>query len=482
MSKADCIYDQITCRKSTRTARGAVIASLLGVACVAAMAPMAQAGAEDGEPEYVVVKASRVITATGEMFEPGDVVIEDGKISLVGSSLEYPGSAKVIEAPGQTVMPGFVLARSRFGLPGYTRKGVHGDQNAADDVFLDLLPFDDLVQAGYTTVCFYPAGRGISGLACAYKTAGPSAQRRLGPSTYLEVATTFNASGKGKSLLRNALKKAKDEIEKVEKARKEWEEKREKAKEEAEKKDDSEKPDKEDKDKNGKASRHHRSGRNGNGDEPENKEGSDQEEAKKEETFEPPPIDPKHQPLVDLIQEKEGARMMIRLARASDLLHLDDVLDPYEDLPHSLYVSRWGRTTDFHHVIDQLGERKAQIVIKPMIHRLPYTATRYNLMRRLARAGCELSTIPLRDSRRELMRTRQRLAEVVRAGLKREHALGSLTLHPARVIGQEKRLGSLEKGKDADLVFLNADPLDPHSSVVGVMIEGKMVWEAGNSR
>jgi len=478
--------DCTTGRALSRSASCTVIGRLWAAVVVAALVPMVQAGVEDGEPEYVVVKAARVITATGEMFEPGEVVIEDGKVSLVGSSLEYPGSAKVIEVPGQTVMPGFVLARSRFGLPRYTRRGVHGDQNVADEVFLGLQPFDEFVQAGYTTVCFYPAGQGIPGLACAYKTAGPTDQRRLGPNTYLEVATAFNSSAKGKALLRNALKKAKEEIEKVEKARKEWEEKQKKAKEEAEKKKDSEKPAKEKKkkDKNGKAARHRGRGRvhNGNGDGPEKKEGADGKESEKEEVFEPPPIDPKHQPLVDLIQQKEGARMMIRLARASDWLHLDDVLEPYDDLAHSLYITRWGRITDFHHVIKQLGERKAQIVIKPLIYRLPYTATRYNLMRELARAGCELSTVPVRDSRRELLAARRRLAEVVRAGLKRDQAIGSLTLHPARVIGLEKRLGSLEKGKDADLVFLDADPLDPHAKVVGVMIEGKMVWEAQDSQ
>ncbi|MFQ5461849.1 MAG: amidohydrolase family protein [Phycisphaerae bacterium] len=484
MSKANFTYHQTTGPALRRSARCAGIGWLWTAVVVAAPVPIVQAGVEDGEPVYVVVKAARVITATGDMFEPGEVVIEDGKISLVGSSLEYPGSATVIEAPGRTVMPGLVLARSRFGLPRYTRRGVHGDQNVADEVFLGLQSFDEFVQAGYTTVCFYPAGQGIPGLACAYKTAGPADQRRLGPNAYLEVAAAFNSSAKGKALLRNALKKAKDEIEKVEKARKEWEEKQKKAKEESEKKKDSEKPEKEKKDKNGKAARHRGRGRahHGNGDEPEKKEAANGKEPEKAEVFEPPPIDPKHQPLVDLIQEKEGARMMVRLARASDWLHLDDVLEPYDDLAHSLYLTRWGRTTDFHHVIKQLGQRKVQIVIKPFVYRLPYTATRYNLMRELARAGCELSTVPVRDSRRELLAARRRLAEVVRAGLEREQAIGSLTLHPARVIGLEERLGSLEKGKDADLVFLDADPLDPHSTVVGVMIEGKMVWEAQDSQ
>ena len=70
------------------------------------------------------------------------------------------------------------------------------------------------------------------------------------------------------------------------------------------------------------------------------------------------------------------------------------------------------------------------------------------------------------------------LAELVRSGLSREDALKSLTLHPARAIGLGDRLGSLEKDKDADLLFFNGDPLDPHTRIERVMILGEIVWTA----
>ena len=78
-------------------------------------APCVLAGGNDCE--LVVIKAGRVITVSGEEFAPGIVVIEDGTVSAVGSGIEYPLSAKVIDARHETVMPGFVNARSRFGLP-----------------------------------------------------------------------------------------------------------------------------------------------------------------------------------------------------------------------------------------------------------------------------------------------------------------------------------------------------------------------------
>ena len=428
----------------------------------------------DGQEEYVVVKAGRVITVSGEEISPGTVVIVDGKISLVGGDLEYPASAKIIDAKHETVMPGFVLPRTRFQLAGYKRSGVHGDQNVASEIYLSQMRFDDLIEAGYTTACFVPTGKGIPGMACAFRTAGPKDLRKLGDAAYLEVATYWDAGAKGKEVLRAALKKAKEEIEKVEKAQKEWEEKQKAAEEAEQKKDDEEKPkdddgdddDDDDEDEDDDQSVAHKGGdepeEGDNGDDDNgDDDGKEQGEPAKQAKFEPPPIDPKHQPLVDLIQHKDGALMMVRLARASDLHHLDDVLKPYEDLPYTLYAAEWGRTTYFQPVIEELGKREAKIVVKPSLNRLPYTTFRYNLMDKLAEAGCEVSALPSWDSRIEYRRMRMYLAELVRSGLSREDALKSLTLHPARAIGLGDRLGSLEKDKDADLLFFNGDPLDP---------------------
>jgi imidazolonepropionase-like amidohydrolase len=83
--------------------------------------------------------------------------------------------------------------------------------------------------------------------------------------------------------------------------------------------------------------------------------------------------------------------------------------------------------------------------------------------------------IPHDGTRDEYMRLRERLAELVRWGLTRKSAIESLTINPARVLGLEKKLGTMEKGKDADLVFLDGDPLDPQAKVTRVMILGRFV-------
>ncbi len=67
----------------------------------------------------------------------------------------------------------------------------------------------------------------------------------------------------------------------------------------------------------------------------------------------------------------------------------------------------------------------------------------------------------------------------VRLGLKADVALRGITIHGARALGLEKRIGSLEAGKDADIVIWTGDPLDPRSSVVRTIINGVTAYDTG---
>ncbi len=68
-------------------------------------------------------------------------------------------------------------------------------------------------------------------------------------------------------------------------------------------------------------------------------------------------------------------------------------------------------------------------------------------------------------------------AMAVRLGLKEDVALAGITIHAARALGMEKRIGSLEAGKDADIVIWTGDPLDPRQSVVLTMVNGKIAYD-----
>ena len=64
-----------------------------------------------------------------------------------------------------------------------------------------------------------------------------------------------------------------------------------------------------------------------------------------------------------------------------------------------------------------------------------------------------------------------------RGGLSFEAALAAVTLVPARLVGVDERVGSLEVGKDADLVLWSGKPFEPTSRVIGVLLEGELVLD-----
>jgi imidazolonepropionase-like amidohydrolase len=64
----------------------------------------------------------------------------------------------------------------------------------------------------------------------------------------------------------------------------------------------------------------------------------------------------------------------------------------------------------------------------------------------------------------------------VKEGLDRDTALRAITINPARIIGVADRLGSLEPGKDADLVIWSGDPLDVNSRAERAYQDGLEIY------
>ena len=97
----------------------------------------------------------------------------------------------------------------------------------------------------------------------------------------------------------------------------------------------------------------------------------------------------------------------------------------------------------------------------------------------LERAGVDVSLNTddwITDSRL-LLRT---AAMAVRAGMSREGALEAVTLASARQLGLDDRIGSLDPGKDADLVILSGDPFSVHTQVLETWVEGQRVYDASD--
>lgn len=72
---------------------------------------------------------------------------------------------------------------------------------------------------------------------------------------------------------------------------------------------------------------------------------------------------------------------------------------------------------------------------------------------------------------------RDQVIFAIREGLDPDRALATVTINPARLLGVDDRVGSLEPGKDADVIVLDGHPWDARSSVVGTWIDGARVYE-----
>jgi imidazolonepropionase-like amidohydrolase len=127
---------------------------------------------------------------------------------------------------------------------------------------------------------------------------------------------------------------------------------------------------------------------------------------------------------------------------------------------------------------DRLAERDVPVLIGPLLTSRSKVELRNRSLTnpgRLAAAGVELGIItdhpvvPI-----HLLAVQAALA--VREGLDPAAALRAVTLAPARVLGLDDRLGSLEPGKHATLCVWSGDPLDARSRVEAAWIEGRQVF------
>ena len=81
------------------------------------------------------------------------------------------------------------------------------------------------------------------------------------------------------------------------------------------------------------------------------------------------------------------------------------------------------------------------------------------------------------DSPNTVQRLYIEAAKMLRYGTTADQALEMITLDPAKMLGVEDRVGSLEVGKDADLVLFSKHPLDVYTLVQKTWIDGVVVYQ-----
>ena len=133
--------------------------------------------------------------------------------------------------------------------------------------------------------------------------------------------------------------------------------------------------------------------------------------------------------------------------------------------------------TEGHLIVEELAKENVPLAVGPTLTNASKTELRnksWTTPGVLAKAGCQVSIIT--DA---AVIPQQYLPQcagfAVRAGMDPFAALQAITINPAKHIGIEDRVGSLEVGKDADIVIADGDPLEISTILRYVLVDGKVV-------
>jgi len=171
------------------------LGSWCAIAAALSLASVPAAFAQGGEPQYFAIRGAKVFPVSSPPMEDATVVVGRGVILAVAKDATIPADAWVIEGKGLTVYPGLMDAMTDVGLPsppapapsegpGAGRRGVGGAQgpedrpnstpwrSGADEVSLTDKRIETWRSAGFTTVVSAPKGGFFPGQAAVLNLAG----------------------------------------------------------------------------------------------------------------------------------------------------------------------------------------------------------------------------------------------------------------------------------------------------------------------
>ncbi len=195
------------------------------LACVCLFVPVSALTAQSPSTA-IVIKDARIVTAAGPVIEKGSILIRDGLIVQAGPTVQTPGGAWIIDGAGLTVYPGLIDALSSWGIPSAapaapaaaaaptalartqsTQPRAQGPEDrpqttswlrAADLVQLTDRRLDTARSAGFTTAVTFPKDGIVAGHGAAINLGGSnSGSMVLDPSTGIYVAMRSGRGGGG---------------------------------------------------------------------------------------------------------------------------------------------------------------------------------------------------------------------------------------------------------------------------------------------
>lgn len=381
----------------------------------------------------LALKNGRVLTMAGKDFEKATILVENGKILDVGNRVTIPEGAEVIDVSGMVVMPGIIDAHAHLGIyeEGIGDEGEDTNEmtdpvtphlRAIDAVNPEDKGFEDARENGITAVLTGPGSANvIGGEQIVIKTAGRVVDSMVVKNPAgLKVAfgenpkRVYQAQKKTPSTRMATAALLRENLVKAQNYMK----KLERGKED---------PDKE------------------------------------------PDRDLKMESLVRVLKGEIPLRAHAH--RADDIMTAVRIA---EEFNVKIVIEH---CTEGHKIADELAKRGIPAVVGPSLTarvKVELKDRTFKTPGILAKAGVTVAlmtdhpVIPV-----HYLPLSAALA--VRDGMDEEEALKAITINPARICGVDDRLGSLEKGKDADIVVFDRWPLDVNARVKWVIIDGKIV-------
>ncbi|CCQ96548.1 conserved hypothetical protein [[Clostridium] ultunense Esp] len=375
----------------------------------------------------LVIKGAKIYTSAEKVYEKGDILIEDGKILDVGQNLSWD-EGEVIDADGLVVIPGIIDAHSHIGGFGSTMddqdlnemtKNATPEVESIYSIDTKSSEFKRVLEAGITTSAIAPgSGNVIGGLVCAVKSYGANIEEMCIKNP-VALKAALGGNPKGVYGKRNQMPMTRMGIANVIRETlikgQQYIEKREKGEVEFD---------------------------------------LGMENVSK--------VLRKEIPL-KVHCEQFDMLTIIRIAKEFDI---DFTLD------HA-----WG-ASDFY---DDIVESNCKGVIYGPIGvlLLPGECGKIDIhsLIELDKRGvpCAIMTDgPILNPDIIIVQA----GEVIRFGGDIERVINMLTINPAKIIGIDNRVGSIEKGKDADLVIFDGTPaLDTNATVKYTIIDGQIVYK-----
>ena len=379
----------------------------------------------------ICIKNGTIHNAVQEESFVADILIENGKIKEIGQNLSVPDGVEMLDATGKEVYPGFVEAHGHIGLDGYGIGYEGMDYNELNDIVSPQMrgmdgvkPMDPAfamaANAGVTCVCVGPGSANVlGGTFTTIKTVGKRVENMIVRDA---VAMKCAFGENPKRVYRDKKDSSRMTTAAI------FRETLFKAREYMEKKEAA-------------------------GDDISKRPGFDM---KLEALI---PVLKREIPLKAHAHAAEDIFTALRIAREFNLkITLEHV-------------------TEGHLIADELAKENVPLAVGPTLT----SASKFELRNKswvtpgvLAKAGCQVSIIT--DSPvipQEYLPLCAGLA--VRAGMDPFQALQAITINPAKHAGIADRVGSLEVGKDADIVITNGCPFEVSTTVEHVFIDGNII-------